>query len=308
VGRFATGVAIVTTRLGEVDHAMTVNSFTSVSLEPLLVLFCAEKVARFHDAVLEAGVWGVSVLPASLEEASRFFAHRGRPLNGQLARWPHHRGKSGVALFDDALATVECRTHAVYPGGDHSVVVGAVEGVGTPGVGDSLIYHDGQYKELGPVPRRPGAGRTAPGRRESPRLNRGAQGVGVPVGSSGMAGVSVGGSVGWSVGVSVGTSVGVSVGTSVGTSVGHAGIGVAGGAVGSVGGSVGTSVGPVGGPLGTSVGPVGVTVTVGVGGGGVSVGASVGPVGGPLGVTVGVGGVSVGVTVGVGVGSGTGAG
>ncbi|MFC7592752.1 flavin reductase [Nonomuraea antimicrobica] len=58
VGRFATGVAIVTTRVGDVDHAMTINSFTSVSLEPLLVLFCAEKVSRFHDAVLEAGTWG----------------------------------------------------------------------------------------------------------------------------------------------------------------------------------------------------------------------------------------------------------
>jgi flavin reductase (DIM6/NTAB) family NADH-FMN oxidoreductase RutF len=146
VGRFATGVAIVTTRLDGVDHAMTVNSFTSVSLDPLLVLFCAEKVARFHAAVLEAGVWGVSVLPASMEDASRFFAHRGRPLNGQLVTWPHHRGESGVALFDGALATVEVATTAVHDGGDHSIVVGEVTGLGIPSDGAALLYHDGQYK------------------------------------------------------------------------------------------------------------------------------------------------------------------
>lgn len=148
VGRFATGVAIVTTRLGDIDHAMTVNSFTSVSLDPLLVLFCAEKVARFHDAVLEAGVWGVSVLPASMEDASRFFAHRGRPLNGQLARWPHHRGESGVALFDDAIATLESATTAVHDGGDHSIVVGEVTALDTPSDGAPLLYHDGRYKRL----------------------------------------------------------------------------------------------------------------------------------------------------------------
>ena len=148
IGKFATGVAIVTTRLNDVDHAMTINSFTSVSLDPLLVLFCAEKVARFHAAVLESGIWGVSVLPASMEDASRFFAHRGRPLNGQLTRWPHHRGESGVALFDGAIATVECATTAVHDGGDHSIVVGGVTAMGMPSDGAPLLYHDGRYKTL----------------------------------------------------------------------------------------------------------------------------------------------------------------
>ncbi|MFI6598847.1 flavin reductase family protein [Nonomuraea sp. NPDC050536] len=149
VGQFATGVAIVTTALDGADHAMTVNSFTSVSLDPLLVLFCAEKVARFHDAVMASGTWAVSILPASLEDASRFFAHRGRPLDGQLSRWPHHRGPtSGAALFDEALATLECATTAVHPGGDHSIVVGEVLSLATPHDGSPLIYHDGRYKSL----------------------------------------------------------------------------------------------------------------------------------------------------------------
>ncbi|MEV0629927.1 flavin reductase family protein [Nonomuraea wenchangensis] len=148
VGRFATGVAIVTTRVGDLDHAMTVNSFTSVSLDPLLVLFCAEKVARFHGAVLEAGVWGVSVLPAAMEDASRFFAHRGRPVDGQLVRWPHRRGDSGVALFDGAIATLEVATSAVHDAGDHSIVVGEVTSLGMPSDGPPLLYHEGRYRSL----------------------------------------------------------------------------------------------------------------------------------------------------------------
>lgn len=146
VGRFATGVAIVTTSHDGIDYAMTVNSFTSVSLEPLLVLFCAEKQGRFHDAVLASGTWGVSVLPASMEDASRFFSHRGRPVDGQLRRWPHHRGASGVALFDAALATLECHTDAVHDGGDHTIVVGEVTALGTPADADPLVYHDGAYR------------------------------------------------------------------------------------------------------------------------------------------------------------------
>ncbi|MGP3931550.1 flavin reductase family protein [Nonomuraea sp. KM88] len=148
VGRFATGVAIVTTWRDGVDLAMTINSFTSVSLEPLLVLFCAEKVARFHDAVLETGTWGVSVLPASMEDVSRFFAHRGRPLNGQLARWAHHRGETGAALFDGAIATVECVTMAVHDAGDHSIVVGEVRALSTPSEEAPLLYHEGRYRKL----------------------------------------------------------------------------------------------------------------------------------------------------------------
>src|SRR5712692_7481141 len=67
-GRFPTGIVVVATSLEGNGHAMTVSAFTSVSLDPLLVLFCAEKVARFHDAVLKAGIWSVSVLDEESEK------------------------------------------------------------------------------------------------------------------------------------------------------------------------------------------------------------------------------------------------
>jgi flavin reductase (DIM6/NTAB) family NADH-FMN oxidoreductase RutF len=90
-GRFPTGIVVVATSVQGTGHAMTVSAFTSVSLDPLLVLFCAEKIARFHDAVLAAGIWSVSVLDEEAEKAARWLATRGRPLDGQLDMIAHHR-------------------------------------------------------------------------------------------------------------------------------------------------------------------------------------------------------------------------
>ena len=129
-GQFASGIVVVTTRGG---HAMTVSAFTSVSLDPPLVLFCAEKIARFHDAVLAEGSWAVSILAEDDEKTARWLATRGRPLDGQLEGVAHHPGPAtGAPLLDDALAVLECRTTAVHDAGDHSIVVGEVEAVTAP--------------------------------------------------------------------------------------------------------------------------------------------------------------------------------
>lgn len=150
MGRFATGILVISTRVDDVDHAMTVNAFTSVSLEPLLVLFCAEKIARFHDAVLASGQWAVSILGDDAEEASRWFATRGRPLDGQMEGWPHHPGdKTGAPILDAAIAALECRTTAVYDGGDHSIVLGEVLSADIPRPdGRPLLYYEGRYRTL----------------------------------------------------------------------------------------------------------------------------------------------------------------
>jgi flavin reductase (DIM6/NTAB) family NADH-FMN oxidoreductase RutF len=156
VGCFATGITVVTAVVDGVDHAMTVNAFTSLSLDPTLVLFCPEKAARFHDVVTAAGAgtatWAVSVLGEDAEDASRWFATRGRELDGQLDGWAYHRGpRSGAAILDRAIAALECRTHAVYDGGDHSIVVGSVLGLSRPDPGGSpLLYYDGGYHRVHP--------------------------------------------------------------------------------------------------------------------------------------------------------------
>jgi flavin reductase len=150
MGRFATGVTMLTTRSGELDYAMTASALTSVSLEPLLVLVCIEREARFHDVVLGAGFWGISVLSVGDRPGADWLATRGRPLHGQLDRIAHHSGtKTGVALLSGALATFECRTVDVYPAGDHSIVVGEVlSATSSPHPGDALVYYRGRYGAL----------------------------------------------------------------------------------------------------------------------------------------------------------------
>jgi flavin reductase (DIM6/NTAB) family NADH-FMN oxidoreductase RutF len=150
VGRFATGVTVVSTITGGHDHAMTANAFTSVSLDPLLVLVCVEQDARFHDAVLDAGHWGVSVLDESARGIAEWLATPGRPLVGQLDPVPHHRGPvTGVALVDASLAALECRTSEAHAGGDHVIVVGEVIGVElAPDGRGPLVYHRSSYRTL----------------------------------------------------------------------------------------------------------------------------------------------------------------
>lgn len=151
-GRLATGICVVTTRSGGHDHAMTVNAFTSVSLEPILVLVCVENEARFHDAVLESGFWGVSILDGTARATATWLATRGRPLHDQLDRIPYHPGPvTGTPLLAASLATMEVRTTAVHPAGDHSIVLGQVldvqvneDDVDT----GALLYHRGAYRRL----------------------------------------------------------------------------------------------------------------------------------------------------------------
>ena len=151
VGRVPTGVTVVTTVLDGEQHALTCSSFTSVSLDPVLVLFCVEKAARFHDVVLRTGPWAVSVLGTGQEELSRRFAVRGRPLEDQFTDVPHTLGPlTGAAVVDGAVAALECRTTGTVDGGDHTVVLGAVLGVSVPDPQAApLLYYEGRYRALG---------------------------------------------------------------------------------------------------------------------------------------------------------------
>lgn len=150
MARFATGVAVVTCVQDGLDHAMTANSFTSVSLEPALVLVCVEQDSRFHEAVLHAGAWGVSILDEHQRGRATWFATRGRPLAGQFASTATHRSAvTGSLLLDDALGTLDCRTVAVHPAGDHDIVVGEVLGLALQRPdGGPLVYFRSAFQTL----------------------------------------------------------------------------------------------------------------------------------------------------------------
>ena len=146
MAHFATGVTVVTTLEDGHDHAMTANSLTSVSLDPPLVLVCVAKDTGWHEAVTQSGVWGISILPSAARPAASWLSTGGRPLQGQLSRVPHHRGELGVALLDDALGTLECRTSALHDAGDHTIVVGeVVTSRADARRDDPLIYYRSQY-------------------------------------------------------------------------------------------------------------------------------------------------------------------
>lgn len=150
MSRFATGVTVVTCVQDGLDHAMTANSFTSVSLDPALVLVCVEGDSRFHEAISAAGSWAVSVLEAGQRGRARWFATRGRPLVGQFDATPTTRSAAtGALLLDGAIATLECRTVAVHPAGDHDIVVGEVLALGLPRPdGDPLLYFRSGFRTL----------------------------------------------------------------------------------------------------------------------------------------------------------------
>lgn len=149
MGRVAKGVCVLTTTASGQDHALTADSVTGVSLDPVLLLVCIETDARFHDAVQESGQFGISVLAADQRKLSAWFATPGRPLPGQMDRAPHTRSASGVALLDGALATLECTVTDVHPAGDHSIIVAAVrEAHLSNDPQAALVHFRGQYPAL----------------------------------------------------------------------------------------------------------------------------------------------------------------
>lgn len=147
LGRFATGVTVVTTCEGQTPLGLTVNAFASVSLDPLLVMISIDRHSYLHAAIPRAGYFAANILTTELQDLSRRFAgqigdpaHRFNDLN-----W--RREVTGAPVLADALAWVDCRVEAIYPGGDHSIIVGHVVGLGA-GAGDPLLYFRGRYGAL----------------------------------------------------------------------------------------------------------------------------------------------------------------
>ncbi|HUO70698.1 MAG TPA: flavin reductase family protein [Solirubrobacteraceae bacterium] len=145
LGRFATGVAFVTAAPGGTPEGLIVNSLTSVSLEPPLVAFCPARRSLTWQRMRRTGRFGVSVL-ARQHEA---FARRATPAGAdRLTGIDWEPGRGGVPLLTGALVTLECEIVAEHPAGDHWIVVGLVDGLRTPVVGQPLIFFAGGFGSL----------------------------------------------------------------------------------------------------------------------------------------------------------------
>jgi flavin reductase (DIM6/NTAB) family NADH-FMN oxidoreductase RutF len=145
LGHFASGVTVVTTRFEQIDYGITVSSFTSLSLEPRLVLICIDNRVNSRDAIIQSGAFVVNILAEDGEHLSRQFASRDRDKFRGVA---FHTGLTGAPLLDDALATIECKVVQQNEGGDHTIIQGEVLAANAR-KGKPLLYFRSGYHQLG---------------------------------------------------------------------------------------------------------------------------------------------------------------
>lgn len=145
LGHFASGVTVVTT--WDADGrptGLTASAFTSVSLEPPLILVCVDHKAQSYPALRASSRFAVNVLAVEHETLSRRFATTDADKFNGVS---YHPGPLGLPLLPEALAHLECRTVHAYSGGDHTIFVGEVEAAHAHD-GEPLLYFRGDYTRL----------------------------------------------------------------------------------------------------------------------------------------------------------------
>ncbi len=148
MGCFATGVTIITVdQEGEV-HGMTANAFTAVSLDPVLVLVCADHRARTHTHPHTRKRFGVNVLRRDQQTVSEYYARAEETHQHPEAAGAHFdHTEQGTPVLRGALAYLECRLHTTQPAGDHTIFIAEVEDV-VVREGEPLLYFRSQYRDI----------------------------------------------------------------------------------------------------------------------------------------------------------------
>jgi flavin reductase (DIM6/NTAB) family NADH-FMN oxidoreductase RutF len=150
IGNFATGVTVVTTANDGMLHGMTANAFSSVSLDPLLLLVCVDKTAHGHAELLRCRSFCINVLCASQQDVSSLFAKTGEPEEGRLrGDVPYRLGSTGCPMIEGSLAQLECVPHAQVDAGDHTIFIGrVVDGAIADPEAEPLLFFRGTYRSL----------------------------------------------------------------------------------------------------------------------------------------------------------------
>jgi flavin reductase (DIM6/NTAB) family NADH-FMN oxidoreductase RutF len=147
LGHFATGVTVVAAAVDGVPMGLSVNSFTSVSLDPPLVAFSAAKGSSTWPRIRDIGRFTVNVLAEHQEAVSRVFATRGADKFAGVEWWP---APSGAPVLDGVLAWLDCELADEHPAGDHVLVVGRVRELDVADDGRPLIFYRGGYGRYEP--------------------------------------------------------------------------------------------------------------------------------------------------------------
>lgn len=146
LSRFASGVTVVTTQDAEARPlGLTVSAFSSLSLEPPLVLVCIDRAAYIHDHLQPSGSFVVNILSTEQEHLSRLFASREPDKFNGVG---YTAGSTGAPVLADVHAALECRIKAAYEGGDHTIFVGEVEHTHVREDSHPLLYYRGGYANL----------------------------------------------------------------------------------------------------------------------------------------------------------------
>jgi flavin reductase (DIM6/NTAB) family NADH-FMN oxidoreductase RutF len=147
VGSFATGVTVVTTTSGDEKFGMTANSFTSVSLDPPLVLVCAISGTEGSAVIARNGRFAVNILAADQEPISRFFSSKDRPRGADAFRDIAHRdGVTGCPIIDGCVGHLDCMLHTSHEAGDHVIFIGEVQALAVDPEVQPLVFHGGKYR------------------------------------------------------------------------------------------------------------------------------------------------------------------
>jgi len=143
LGTFVTGVTVVTTRdAGGTAHGLTVNAFSSVSLDPPLILWSQSAASRSYPAFRDSPRFAINILAHDQIALSQHFA---TSREDKFQGVPHHHGLGGVPVLEGVAAHLECVQVAAYPGGDHVVYIGRVERIGRS-TRQPLAFGQGEYK------------------------------------------------------------------------------------------------------------------------------------------------------------------
>jgi flavin reductase (DIM6/NTAB) family NADH-FMN oxidoreductase RutF len=142
MGRFATGVTVVTAVGPEGPVGMTANAITSLSLDPLLLLVCFDNDARTLPVVRSAGAFGVNILAAGQEDLARVFASKAP--EAEKVRGVPCSMHGGLPVIQGAHGWIGCSLHSLVPGGDHTIGIGEVVSAETGG-GEPLLWYRGAY-------------------------------------------------------------------------------------------------------------------------------------------------------------------
>lgn len=148
LGRFSTGVTIVTTKNETGIHGLTVNAFTSVSLEPPLVLICILKMGVSHSFISGSDYFVVNILSEEQRELALQFADPMLDSESRFENVALEKTGQGIPILKDTLGHLQCRIVNQFEGGDHTIFLGEVEQAGFAEDKRPLIFYEGQFHHL----------------------------------------------------------------------------------------------------------------------------------------------------------------